>query len=89
MHYPDGQEIRLGDLMRIWGTSYGLVVCSVDTDEYSEDYPKHIWQAFLESGILIFTREMGDVHYLCDADAESFELLQRGVFRRDQMPIGE
>jgi hypothetical protein len=31
MRYPDGQEIRLGDRMKLWDGSEAIVVCSIDT----------------------------------------------------------
>jgi hypothetical protein len=61
MHYPDGQEIRLGDRMAIWDGSEATVVCSIDTEEYSPDYPREHW-AYLGEGILIDSVKLGRVH---------------------------
>jgi len=40
MKYPDGQEARLGDRVELWDQNEGTVVCSLDTNEYSPDYPR-------------------------------------------------
>ena len=62
MKYPDGQSIRLGDKVRIGEDSGGIVVCSIDTDEYSDDYPKAEW-ADLSRGVLIKFPLYGLIHY--------------------------
>ena len=61
MYYPDGQEVRLGDRVDQNGSG-GVVVCSVDTDEYCVDYPREHW-SYLGAGVLILFDEMGLVHY--------------------------
>ena len=50
MHYPDGQAIRLGDRMALRDGSEATVVCSIDTEEYSPDYPREHW-AYPHRGI--------------------------------------
>jgi hypothetical protein len=52
MHYSDGQEMHVGDRMGLWDGSEGMVVCSIDTQEYSPDYPGEHW-ACLARGVLI------------------------------------
>lgn len=52
MKYADGREIQLGDRVLLYGIQTGLVVFSIDTDEYSEEFPKDNW-AYLKSGVMI------------------------------------
>jgi hypothetical protein len=47
MKYPDGQEARLGDRVELWEQNEGAVVCSLDTNEYSADYPREHWQVLI------------------------------------------
>jgi len=37
MKYPYGTLARLGDKILVWEGNEGVVVCSMDTDEYSEE----------------------------------------------------
>jgi hypothetical protein len=68
MRYPDGQDIRLGDRMMLWGGGEATVVCSIDTQEYSPDYPREHW-AYLDRGILIMSEKLGLVHCI-ETDGE-------------------
>jgi hypothetical protein len=36
MKYPDGQEVKLGDMVALGKDEQGIVVCSIDTGEYSD-----------------------------------------------------
>lgn len=76
MHYPDGQEIRLGDRMALWDGSEATVVCSIDTEEYSPDYPPEHW-AYLGHGILIESEKLGLVH--CVETEGEMRLLARAT----------
>jgi hypothetical protein len=40
MKYLDGQDVRVGDKVKYGEDEGGLVVSSMDTDEYSDDHPK-------------------------------------------------
>ena len=62
MKYPDGQEVKLGDLVTLGSGEKGIVVCSIDTDEYNEAYPPTEW-GYLGSGVLIEFPAYGLVHY--------------------------
>jgi hypothetical protein len=75
MRYPDGQEVRLGDKVRLWPGADGMVVCSLDTQEYSVAYPAADW-SYLKNGVLIRSHATGLVHYL--EPESSFELIERG-----------
>jgi len=74
MRYPDGQVVRLGDKVRLWAGADGVVVCSLDTQEYSAAYPEAEW-GYLKSGVLIRSDVGGLIHYL--EPEPSFHLVER------------
>jgi hypothetical protein len=43
MHYSDGVEVRLGDRVQLYNVEAGIVVFSIDTSEYSDEFPKGDW----------------------------------------------
>jgi len=43
------------------------VVCSMDTDEYSEDYPREAF-AYLKGGIMVLSEKAGLIHYVQPED---------------------
>jgi len=59
--YPSGEQARIGDRVTI-GSWQGTVVCSIDDDEYSVDYPKEHW-AYLRRGVMVLTNAAGLIHY--------------------------
>jgi hypothetical protein len=54
MKYPDGTEARLGDRVRIANGDTGVIVASMDTNEFSSEYPAKNY-VHLRTGILILT----------------------------------
>jgi hypothetical protein len=62
MEYPDGQEVRLGDTVTLGSDQQGIVVCSIDTGEYSDAYPRDQW-SYLSTGVLIDFPSYGLIHY--------------------------
>ena len=60
---PDGHLVRLGDHLTLDGNSVGMVVCSIDTNEYTDKYPKEQWN-YLERGILVEFPSFGLMHYV-------------------------
>lgn len=56
-----GRLIRLGDRVRLGGGIEGIVVFSMDTDEFSPAFPKAEWQ-YLRRGIMVETVQAGLVH---------------------------
>jgi hypothetical protein len=54
MKYLDGSVVRVGDQVQLKNGDHGVVVASMDTDEYSSDYPKEEWSQW-RSGILVLT----------------------------------
>ena len=62
MKYPDGVEARLGDRVRFSNGDMGTIVFSIDTNEYSEKYPKEEWE-YLSVGVMVETDEGSLIHY--------------------------
>ncbi len=62
MKYRDGQEVKLGDVVVLGTDQRGVVVCSIDTGEYSDAYPRAQW-CYMNGGVLIEFRSYGLVHY--------------------------
>jgi hypothetical protein len=52
MRYADGRIVRIGDTVCLKAKSLGVVVCSIDTVEYSADFPQSRYN-YLEKGIFI------------------------------------
>ena len=75
MKYFDNQIVKVGDEVELWNGCHGVVVCSIDDDEYSGGYPKTEWQ-YLKSGVLIETDNAGLIHYIEPDDA--LRLQKRG-----------
>jgi WD40 repeat protein len=69
MKYPDGRPVAVGDRVKLWDNEYGVVVCSIDTDAYTEDYPKAAW-SYLNSGVLIKTDD-GEIFHYNELDEDS------------------
>ena len=62
MKYPDGQDVKLGDTVALQKDQQGVVVCSIDTGEYSDAYPPAQWN-YLKNGVLIKFPSYGLIHY--------------------------
>jgi hypothetical protein len=75
MKYADGQEVRLGDKVKLGTDSEGVVVFSIDTGEYSKDYPESEWR-YLKNGIMVQSSKYGLIHY--KEPQEDLELIERG-----------
>ena len=71
----NGQEVRLGDRVKLWDGEHGTIMCSIDAGEYSTDYPEAEW-SYLKSGVLIKSDTLGLFHYT-EPD-EHFEVVGRG-----------
>lgn len=61
MKYYSGQEVMVGDFVEISDGIYGLVVSSMDSNEYSEDFNFNDW-SYLGKGILIKSDTIGLIH---------------------------
>jgi hypothetical protein len=73
MKYPNGQQVSLGDRVKLWKNQYGTVVCSIDTSEFTQDYPQNEWE-YLKSGVII-KADTGEVFHYDDPD-EDFEFVK-------------
>ncbi|HFE38703.1 MAG TPA: hypothetical protein ENK06_09870 [Gammaproteobacteria bacterium] len=62
MKYSDGNEVHLGDRVRLSSGEGGEVVFSVDADEYSDNYPRVDW-AYLGKGVMVKTDSGALIHY--------------------------
>ena len=68
-----GTLIRLGDRLDIGeGWTIGVVVYSMDTGDYSPEYPEAHW-AYLKRGILIETNDFGLTYY--DDNSQELEIV--------------
>ena len=73
--YPDGDEVRLGDRVKLGEDSGGVVVCSIDTGEYSDNHPKEQW-GYLKKGVMIEFPLFGLIHF--EEPDPGLKLLARG-----------
>jgi hypothetical protein len=62
MKYPDGQEVQLGDRVKLGQDDGGVVVASIDTNEYSDEHSKAQW-GYLKKGVMIEFPKYGLIHY--------------------------
>jgi hypothetical protein len=60
MKYHDGRTILVGDKVRL-GSDDGVVVFSIDSDEYADKFPKAEWE-YLKRGIMVDFPMLGLVH---------------------------
>lgn len=75
MLYSDGVEAKLGDRVRFSNGDTGTIVFSIDTDEYSEGFPKKEWE-YLNKGIMVKTDAGALIHYE-DPNVEEIFLVER------------
>ena len=63
MKYPDDQEVKLGDHVKLGEDTGGVVVFIAETGEYSVDYPEAQWGGHLKAGVMIDFPKYGLIHY--------------------------
>jgi hypothetical protein len=61
--YADGQDVRLGDRVRLGDDDGGRVVCLIETAEYSDECPEAQWR-YLKKGVMIKFPRFGLIHYV-------------------------
>jgi hypothetical protein len=73
--FTKGKQIRLGDRVLVANHVTGIVVFSIDTGEYSPEFPKADWE-YLGRGIMIQTENAGLIYIaeLSDPD-EDIEII--------------
>ena len=62
MKYADGKEIRLGDQVGLASSDQGIVAASMDSNEYSPEYPGEEW-SYLKKGVMVQFSKCGLIHY--------------------------
>jgi hypothetical protein len=71
MKYANGNIAKMGDRVRLWKDYFGTIVCSIDDDEYTSEFPKDEW-GYLKVGILIRADNGALIHYVeADEDFQS------------------
>lgn len=76
MNYVNGEQVRLGDRVKLGDDNGGIVVCSIDTGEFSSAFPRAEWD-YLARGVLIEFPRYGLIHY---TEAEpGLALVERAV----------
>ncbi|WP_226649586.1 hypothetical protein [Microbulbifer variabilis] len=61
MKYIDGQVAHIGDVVEYSDGATGVVVCSIDEDEYQASFTKENW-SYLKNGIMVETESYGLIH---------------------------
>ena len=74
--YSDGEEVRIGDKVKLWEGCYGVIVASIDAQQYSVEFPQDE-RNYLKVGVLINSDQAGLIHY-AEPD-EDLELVERSV----------
>jgi hypothetical protein len=65
MRYRDGTEIHFNDQVIFEDGSRGIVVFSIDLEEYSPAYTENDW-AYLGSGVMVLSETSGLIHYCAE-----------------------
>ena len=74
--FANVRQIRLGDRVRIAQHVTGVVVFSIDTDEYAAGFPKTEWE-HLGRGIMVQTEADGLVYLEKSlSDPEDLEIIE-------------
>jgi len=76
MKYSSGQDVRLGDKVKLGDDPDGEVACSIDTEEYSREFPRSQWE-YLARGVLVKFLKCGVIHY--EQAEPDLELLARAT----------
>jgi Pterin binding enzyme len=73
---PRRQDVRVGDKVKLGANAEGVVVCSIDTGEYSKEHPEAQW-GYLKKGAIIDFPKYGLIHYVEPED--DLELVARAT----------
>jgi hypothetical protein len=74
MKYADGQDVKLGDRVRLGHDDGGVVVASIDTGDYSNEHPEAQW-GYLKKGVMINFPLYGLIHY--EESEPDLQLIER------------
>jgi hypothetical protein len=61
MKYFDNQDVHIGDVIRMEGSSSGVVVCNFEDAEFFSTYPSEEWD-YIKDGILVDFDDIGLTH---------------------------
>lgn len=75
MKDKNGTIIHLGDSVSLPNKEAGYVVLSIDTGEFSQEFPENDW-AYLGGGIMIKTRKGALIH-IASNDSGGIEVLKK------------
>lgn len=75
MEYQDKNEAMVGDTIEMVSREIGTVVASLDSGNYSDDYPKSDWE-YLNEGLLVDSDSFGLLHFT--DNSELVRLVRRG-----------
>lgn len=76
MKYCNGLDVKLGDRVKLGDDQEGVVVCSIDTGEYSAEHPETAW-GYLKKGVMVSFPSYGLIHY--EEAEEDLQLIARGA----------
>jgi hypothetical protein len=76
MKYSDGQDVRLSDRVELADDAAGVVVCSIDTGDYSEEHPESAW-SYLKRGVMVSFPQYGLIHY--EEPESDLQLVERAT----------
>ena len=62
MRFTDGTQIRINDFVEVSDGIEGEVVFSIDTNEYSSEFPSDQWK-YLNQGIMLKLIDGTLIHY--------------------------
>jgi hypothetical protein len=80
MKYSTGEVVTIGDRV-LADNMTGVVVCVIDDQQFSKEFPE-FW-AYLETGLLIESDEIGLVHYpVIDEDVKFIKRADRSDCHR-------
>jgi hypothetical protein len=74
MKYGDGQEVRLGDRVKLGQDDGGVVVASIDRGEYGAKHSEAQW-GYLKKGVMIEFPTFGLIHY--EKSEPDLQLIER------------
>jgi len=74
MKYADGQDVKLGDRVRLGHDDGGVVVASIDTGVYSDRHSEAQW-SYLKKGVMVEFPTYGLIHY--EDPEPDLELIER------------
>jgi hypothetical protein len=74
MNYLDGGKVQVGDQVELWSGKFGRVVCSIDDEIYTSDYPEQDW-AYMKKGIMV-KMDNGELMHYSEEDPD-LKFIQR------------